>query len=655
MPKVKIPKPGSKPKLPTEETSGYTNAATWQQRFNLARSHQEPLFDKIKKYFDILYTVIDDSEIAPWRSKVYLPLGSTKAWNMIAKFVAQEPGFEVVVRNEDSPEVLALLQEEGIDIEKIADKVQRKLEFDYHNPTLDVPIRAKLYEALVDTVAGGQGFAKVPWVIKSKELRSHPINEFGEVDFTQDEVVKIPLGYNDLEPINIFNFFTAPYSKNVQTAPWHIIREMKTLDDLKAINDEKGIEIYKNLDKLKDVSTTSDSQAQYNASRNRLVSNQDLISADTTVKHIEVFECYERTRKGIEIATFVATANKDGKAWLEIRRQKSPFWHGKYPLVGFYIRKRPHSIWGESIFETVHRLLAAANDTFNHYLDNWNLSVDGMIMIDEQSQIGEYIVGPGEELVYKGEAPKQFRFPEPNPNQVQMIMTEIEKILELATISNYATGTPMSGLDKTQGTATGVSKIMEAASDIIQFMRDNFTQSIKQAGEMWLSNNRQFLTEPFTVMSLKANKLEPIDLTPQELQLQMELRINDLEMQPMSKSERKQNYDQYLAQLLTLQTASVSQYQITQDPSQVLFIDFNQTAEELSKQYGVKRFVKQTIPNEEALAHRQEGEERQADMQEELATDEEADVPDEEVLNEAEAALGEIDGQATEEPTVPLG
>lgn len=622
----------------------YTDPETWQRRYNAAASSQEQMFAKWDEWYKMMYAIRDDRNMAKWRSKVHIPIMSTKAWNLIAKFVQQEPGFEVNVRNDDDNSL------DTATLENIADKVQRKLEFDYHNPELTESIRDKLTTCLVDAVVTGTGVAKIPWVMKKKKTYAHPTSN-GDVDYEQDIVNTDAIGYNDLDPVNIFNVFVAPTAVSLQQAPWVIIREFKSLAELKAVNENYGIEIYKNLDALKGVRASSDRWAQYSKSRQNLTSDQDPVSADQTISLVEIFECYDRDKGSI--CTFAAESNDKGaKRWLTIREQQNPYWHGKFPLVSFYVRKRPYSFWGESIFETTQRLQAAANDIFNHYMDNWNLSVDGGIMIDENSQVAEFLVEPGFELVYSGEAPKQFKFPEPNPNQLTLVMTEIEKAVENATISNYATGTPISGLDKTQGTARGTMAILEAATDMIQFMRDNFMSSVKQIGEMWVSNNRQFMNFEFPVPVLKNNKFEIEPLTPEELQLQMELRINDMAMQPISDQQRKENYLAYLQQIIQAQTASVTQSQITGDQNQIVFLDWHLIMEQLGRHFHVKSFQKQIMPNEQALAAQNEA---MAAEQQAMAADQEqrdsvdtmmaevAELPDEDKLLAAEEAMANLE------------
>lgn len=619
-------------------------AAMWEQRYTKAAADQTKMFDKFNEWYKMMYAIRDNRNVAQWRSKIHIPILSTKAWNMIAKFVQQEPGFEVTVRNDDAEDMPV------DDLEQIAEKVQRKLEYDYHNPELDEPIRDKLNACLLDAVVTGTGLAKIPWVTKQKKLYAHPVQD-GEVDYTKDKVDEFPMGYNDIEPVNIFNVFIAPSATSLQQAPWIIIAERKTLAQLKAVNKNYGVDLYKNLDALKNVKSNVDRFAEQKKARQSLTTEIDPYVADDTVSEIEIFECYDRDSG--KICTYANASNEKGKnKWVLIRETSNPYWHGKFPLVPFYIRRRPFHFWGESLFETTERLQAAANDIFNHYMDNWSLSVDGGIMIEETAQVNDFLVEPGFELVYRGEQPKQFSFPAPDPNQLTLVMNQIEKAVENATISNYATGTPVSGLDKTQGTARGTMAILEAATDMIQFMRDNFSSSIKQIGEMWLSNNRQFMNFDFPAPVLRNSKFEVEPLTPAELQLQMELRINDMSMQPLSDMQKRENFISYQDRLIQLQTASISQSQITGDSSQVLFLDYNTQAQELAKHFQVRGIHKQLMPNEKALElqNAQIADEQSAMEEEDMMagdmdaiTQEVADLPSEESIMAAEQALQELE------------
>lgn len=557
-------------KKKTKQTK--TSADTWQERYDIAVNNQETMFKKFSDWYKLMYATVDDSNIAVWRSKVFIPILAGKAWNLISKFVGLKPGFEVALRNPDA----------STDVQKeMARMMQLKLEYDYDNPALDEPIRDKMINCLVDAVVTGTGFAKVPWHVKTKKRYERIIGEDGTVDLTKQKVIESKYGCNDLLPVNIFNVFIAPGSTNLYKAPWVIIKEYKTIDQLKAMNATE--KIYNNLDKLENARVDADQFAQYKKSRNRLTNDQDPIVTDKTVDYVAIYECYEGNR----ICTYADAGTKNGKSegWIELREQENPYWHGKFPLVRFVVKQRPYDVWGEGVFELTERLQSAVNDVFNHYMDNWNLSVDGMYMIPENSRVSNFVVQPGGQITYQGTPPSQFKMPEPNPNSVQQVLAVLEKSVEDATISAYATGATSSSTDKTKGTATGIIRLQQAAGDLISFMRSNFQQTINQIGQMWLSNNQQYLDRAITVPAEKGTTEE---VHPAMLQGDMELRIDDASMEPVSKEDQRTAYMQYVQQTLALQQASAAQAQITQGQTKPLVIDFKELFEQMSDKFGIK-------------------------------------------------------------------
>lgn len=542
----------------------------WKDRYQIAVNNQETMFKKFSDWYKLMYATVDDTNIAVWRSKIFIPVLAGKAWNLIAKFVGLKPGFEVALRNPDASEEA---------LKEMARKMQLKLEYDYDNPTLDEPIRDKLLNCLVDAVVTGTGIAKVPWHVKTKNKYERVISDNGTVDLTKEKVTETKYGCNDLLPVNIFNVFVAPGATNLYKAPWIIIKEYKTIDQLKAMN--KSEVIYKNIDKLENARVEADQFAQYKKSRNRLTNDQDPIVTDKTVDYVAVYECYE----GNKIYTFADAGVKNGKsqAWVTLREQTNPYWHGKYPLVRFVVKQRPYHFWGEGIFELTERLQSAVNDVWNHYMDNWNLSVDGMYLIPENSRVSNFVVQPGGQVTYQGNPPTQFTMPQPNPNSVQNVMQVLEKAVEDSTISSYATGAMNSATDKTQGTATGIMRLQQAAGDMIAFMRSNFQQSIKQIGLMWLSNNQQFMDREIAVSTNKGIE----NIHPAMLQGDMELKIDDASMEPVSKEDQRSLYLQYVQQILSLQQASAAQAQATQGMTKPVTIDFEELIEQMSEKFGI--------------------------------------------------------------------
>lgn len=609
-------------------------AALWKERFSLARTNQERMFKRFSNWYDALYAQVGKVP-SPWRSKIYVPILARQTWALVSKFLQLKPGFEVRVRSS---------QFGDDDIQEKAEKAQKKLEYDYDNPRLDESIRDKLFSPLLDACVTGTGFAKVVWTTEMQKRYERLIDPItGMPDMSQEQVFEKVVGYNDLIPVNVFNVFVSPAATDLYTAPWIIIQENIPLAELESRNVAGSVELYKNLDKVSG-KAKSDERSNYNRSRNRLLGNDDMI--DKTIKMVAVYECYE----GDKICTYAEGDSTDG-GWVLIREQKNPYWHGKYPLVKFHVKKKPFQFWGEGLYETTYRLQAAYNDVFNHYLDAWNVSNDPMLIVPENANVNDYVIEPAGLITYRGDTPPApFKHAEPNPQQLQTIVNLFDAAIEGVTVSQYATGNPNSATDKTKGTATGILKLQEAAGDVIGFMRSNFKQSILQIGSMWLSNNQQFMSEPTTVTMMDKDGMNEMEITPQDMQGDMELVIDEASMQPTSKEEMAQQYMAFTQQLLQLQQASTAQAQML--GGQPMALKFPDLAEELAEKMGLKNFNSVLLTDEELAQMNQESMmqalgamQTQEQMQAQQMAEQEQMAADEEVAKMADelVAAGELD------------
>jgi len=575
-----------------------TTPAQWEQRYSTASGNQAKMFKRFSNWYDSLYAIVGVTP-SPWRSKVYVPVLARQTWALVSKLLGLKPGFEVRIMDNG-------LGDE--DIEAKAEKAQRKLEHDYENPLLDESIRDKLFAPLLDAVVCGTGLAKVCWKVEKKTRYERLPSKDGTWDLTKEKVTTKTVAYNDLEPINIFNVFVSPSAKNLYKAPWIIIKEFKTIAELKAVNEAKGVQIYKKLDELDGSSSYDDDMNSYNFSRNRLMNQEDRV--DHTVKMVKLFECYE----GDTICTYAeGQSDSSEPSWVLIREQKNPYWHGKYPLVKFHVKNRPYQFWGEGLFETTYRLQAAYNDAVNHFFDQWNLSENSMLMTHERSNVNDYVVEPGGVITYRGDTPpQQFKHAAPDPNAFSTIIQMMDSSIEGVTISNYASGIPNSASDKTKGTATGILKLQEAAGDLVGFMKANFTQSITQIGRMWLSNNQQYMQDNTNLMVNNKGKMEPMTITPADMQGDMDLVVDDASMEPSTKEEQRDSYVAWTQGQMALKQAADVQHQQFGTPP--LLLNFAELSEENAERFGVKNFSSAVIPDEEAQQYVQQAQQQQQAM-----------------------------------------
>ncbi|CAB4183262.1 hypothetical protein UFOVP1439_10 [uncultured Caudovirales phage] len=558
------------------------SASVWQERYENRKNKMQRLFEDAQKYYDIMYAVQNTSKISPWKSKVYVPILASKAWDLLARMSDVVPLFNVTIKNE-----LEINDGTGnFQIPPAVTERQKRIEAKLHedyNCGHEEPMKLKVFDPLVDAVVAGTGYAYAPWIFEQKKSYGRQFDESGVMDNENTVVKKSNEGYNDFEGINFFNVFPAD-GPSFYKAPYLIIRGHKPLVDMETSG------LYENLDRVDTENNAGLEFDLYNVSRNRVVNEEEQSTPDESVDMVTYYQCFERTSKGVELTVYAEGKGEVGKdaPWVRIRKPSYPYWHNMFPVVPFYIRKKSFSVFGESLFENNRTLQSATNDLFNHYLDNWNLSIDSMIMYEDGTLTNDFVIEPGGEITFTGEAPKQFKFPEPNPQQLSVVMNVLEKGVENATFSQYASGVPNSSNDKTQGTAYGVKSITEAATNKIGFFRDNFKQSMKTLGRIWLSNLQQFSDTPSEIRRTVNGRDQPDLVMPSDYQGEIELDIDDDSMVPVSKSEKREMHGMMINEILGIQKAAMQQAGLFKQPSDVPRLNFHEIIEESARLYSSK-------------------------------------------------------------------
>lgn len=557
-------------------------ASIWQQRFENRKLKLNQMFEDAQKYYDIMYAVQNTTKISPWKSKVYVPVLASKAWDLISRMSDVVPLFDVTIKNEleidDATGNFQLAQ----GVQERQRRIEAKLHYDY-NCGDEEPMKLRVFDPLVDAVVAGTGYAYAPWVFEEKTSRGRQFDADGNMDNENVVVKKTQTGHNGFEPINFYNVFPAD-APSFFKAPYLIVRGQKPLVDM----EESGL--YQNLDKV-DTTFKSEEKDLFNISRNRVVNEND-IEQDETVDMVTYYECYERTARGIELTTYAEgeSDDADDSPWVLIRPTSIPYWHNFFPVVPFYCRRKSFSPFGESLFENNRTLQSATNDLFNHYLDNWNLSIESMLMYEDGTLTNDFIIEPGGEITFTGEAPKQFKFPEPNPQQLSLVMGVLEKGIDAATFSPYAAGNPSDGNDKTQGTAYGVRTITEAATTKIGFFRDNFKQSMRVVGQIWLSNLQQFSDEPAEIRRVVNGKEVPDVVMPSDYQGEMDLDIDDDSMTPLSKTDKRGMNNEFIQNIMGLQKAAFEQANVFKQIADIPRLNFHEILDDVAELYSKKDF-----------------------------------------------------------------
>lgn len=148
-----------------EKTTPVQEVQKWSSRYNTAKDYQKDLFKKWGKWYNDMYAHVENKRMAPWRSKVYMPIIASKVWDLISRFIQYRPGWEVSVRtlpvNTLSTEQFNKYMEV---MSKRAERVRMKLEYDFDNPLLGDSIPDELLSVMLDAAVTGQGVARVPYL-----------------------------------------------------------------------------------------------------------------------------------------------------------------------------------------------------------------------------------------------------------------------------------------------------------------------------------------------------------------------------------------------------------------------------------------------------------------------------------------------------------
>lgn len=544
------------------------DAQTWRDRFDLAYRNEKNMKKKWSQWYEQMYAIKTYENIGVWRSQMFIPVLSYKAWTIIAKLIALRPGFSVKIFDE-------LYSDED---RKYVEKANLKLEYDYDNPLLDETIRDKEFDIFTDAVVCGTGYGKAEWVAGTRTFYNHFKKKDGTIDYSKAEKIEADFGYNDIEPLDAFDVFSAPGKRSFEAKPWHIVRYRKTKYDLldSDLYDTAVVSKLKSVGKQRDVIT------KYKQAKNQFLgeTNDDQDSIDETIDSFTIYECYEKTPSGIYLMTFAEAAKdaadgetsdadeSDDGTWYEIRNEKQPYWHGKYPIVPAYVRRKPHTAYGESIFEVTESMANGYNDIINQLADNLNIVGNGGILMHETSTtIYDFYYAPGGEVRYSGTKPE---FETPDSPDIQLFTTMLNLIdagVTNATVSPYATGTPNDSNDQTQGTAAGINALQEAAGEITSFMKGSIMQFLKGVGQRWLMNNKQFLDEAVAITTSQFGKKRVYRITSDDFLDKMICTIDEDTMQPVTKEQKRQNDSAWLTSMTSIQDRSFMQAGLIPNPA----------------------------------------------------------------------------------------
>ena len=543
--------------------ANYDDEQLWQGRISRAEAAQQKFFTKCADWYDLMHARVQDDDWG-WHSRYFDPILASKTWSLVAKIVAGESGWMVKSGDDETPYVNGVA-------------MQAALKYFERNPELDSAMQEKWTVAGIDSVVCGAAYIKTPWTIKKKVSTSRIIDKGGALTGKTKEKT-FYLRYPDAINISVGDLLHSPAvaQSSIQKSPYLIFRSYTTKDELDRMNEAQGGDYYTNLDEVQGFGDFD----SLTRARNRLLNTQ----VDSTLKQVEIHECWE---KGLDPET------KAECVWITVLanrkvvikpKSKSPFWHGKYPVAKFVIKPRGFSIEGEGIFETNERGQWTINDTTNHQLDAWNIANNPMVIQDKDTVVDSYQVAPGAQFLYKSNAgsapPTPFMFPQPNSDSYIALNERIGASIETNSISSYQSGTPIDAADKTEGTKGGTQDILAAGDDQLGFYRQNFLQGVREVGMMWMQLIQQYQDDPIIteIMVPKVGKTS-VKITPDQLQGELHLELDETSLQSTNKDTDRQNFDTFVNRLIQIQPVAQA------SPSPIA-VDWTGVIKDMGEKYG---------------------------------------------------------------------
>lgn len=332
----------------TPEKKTETKSKSTQQlvtdRFERARSNRVVEQDEIWKRSYNNWRGKLDTNMFPWRSKLFIPWSFTVVETIIPKVFARDPKWRAVAGNPDFPQ-------DG------PQTVQDLLSYQWTRANM----RIKMYDYIKDSLMYSKGFAKISWNFKTKtKTMMEPV--VGKDDkITFEKKVKSEIEHDDpnIEIVDPFDLYIDPDATSAGyggNAEYMIHR--KTMS-MKEIEDNPN---YENTDKIKQASYAD----QY---MDKLMRYDDNVPQKDKHKDlVEILEYWERDR-------LIVIANRS----VVLRDSPNPYHHKEIPFVELDDYRDPHKLYGQSELSVIDPLQREVNSIRNQRRDYDNLALNPVV------------------------------------------------------------------------------------------------------------------------------------------------------------------------------------------------------------------------------------------------------------------------------------
>jgi len=216
----------------------------------------------------------------------------------------------------------------------------------------------------------GNSFMYVPWVKQERMLKRKVPKYIGQhlvgYDYVKQNVIK--KDQPDLQPIDIFDCFPAPFGSRIQDMPYFIVRSEPTAQFIKDLADKGFYD-----KKAAKATLKKESGAGFldKTRHNRLVTSglAPVFAEDPRAPRYEMYTCWEDDWMIVEVDNEI------------LYNGETPFEEQEIPIVGAVDTPVPHELFAFGQIKPILRMNYYANDILGLNLDNfYNIVSPGLLV-----------------------------------------------------------------------------------------------------------------------------------------------------------------------------------------------------------------------------------------------------------------------------------
>lgn len=530
------------------EMVSWCNAA-----FTAADTARRPMYDRWVRYFKLNRAYIKEKPKGEWRSRVFIPYIFSTVEAILPRMVASLPKMVADPVSSDDVEPSKLLT--------------RIMQVSAESGDLDT----SLLQMYKQTLKYGTGIGKTYYKritarvkvsapapapeVPAMDAAGRPMMDMNGQPMTAPLAAQPPSngngsGYKDVvvwegpvtDWVDIFDFWAAPESTDVQTARYTIQRVYREISYI-----EKKIEegVYRWPEEMgpDEVSQLDPTSGVMRAS----MIGEDGAATDTTRRSVEILEYW------LDDGRVITMANR--KAILRVIQ--NPFNHGQKPYIRIVDYLNEGEFWGSGEIEYLEGLQDVANATINQRIDNVRMTMNQMVAVnvDAIEDMRDLRPRPGGIIRVNTDLPIREVIEPVNTGDVtSAAYTEaenIERLIErVSGIGNYQLGVG----SPSQDTATGVQTMTESGNTKFSLkVKTAEMLGIRSMARQWGSLIQQYMSPGRELRILGPDgewQFQPVDINALQGAVDYSVEVGSSAVTDSAMREQKMTLLQVMAGLL---------------------------------------------------------------------------------------------------------